>query len=71
MNARQKGQGDAAVQAILSPGNGLATEYCLPDRALIEQRAYEIWIRHGRPDGTAFHDWLAAEAELRSPRRPQ
>ena len=33
---------------------------------MIAQRTYEIWQRHGCPSGTSFHDWLAAEAELRS-----
>jgi hypothetical protein len=32
---------------------------------MIAVRAYEIWQRHGCPAGTAFQDWLAAEAELR------
>lgn len=38
-----------------------------PSREMIARRAYQIWQRHGCPMGTAFHDWLAAEAELRSP----
>jgi hypothetical protein len=37
-------------------------------REMIAQRAYEIWQRHGCPCDTAFQDWLAAEAELRSHR---
>lgn len=36
-----------------------------PTHDAIAQRAYDIWHRHGCPEGTAFHDWLAAEAELR------
>lgn len=39
-----------------------------PTHETIAVRAYEIWQRHGCPEGTAFHDWLAAEAELRSHR---
>jgi hypothetical protein len=34
----------------------------------IAQRAYEIWVRKGRPAGTADQDWLQAEAELRAER---
>ena len=30
----------------------------------IARRAYEIWEREGRPDGTALDDWRRAEAEL-------
>ena len=39
-----------------------------PSHDLVAQRAYEIWQRHGCPQGTEFQDWLAAEAELRSRR---
>lgn len=39
-----------------------------PSHDAIARRAYEIWQRHGCPAQTDFQDWLAAEAELRSPR---
>lgn len=39
-----------------------------PTHEMVACRAYEIWQRHGCPSGTEFHDWLAAEAELRSVR---
>ena len=32
----------------------------------IAMRAYEKWIKRGRPHGTDRQDWLEAEAELRS-----
>lgn len=31
----------------------------------IAARAYENWVRRGRPPGTQLQDWLEAEAELR------
>lgn len=31
----------------------------------VAQRAFEIWVRKGRPVGTADQDWVQAEAELR------
>ncbi|HEX8204054.1 MAG TPA: DUF2934 domain-containing protein [Isosphaeraceae bacterium] len=31
----------------------------------IAVRAYEIWIAHGRPEGTDVADWLEAERQLR------
>ena len=37
-----------------------------PTHETIARRAYEIWQRHGCPQGTAFQDWLAAQAELTS-----
>lgn len=38
---------------------------------LIGRRAHEIWLRNGRPSGTAAQDWIQAEAELRAERRQQ
>jgi hypothetical protein len=35
-------------------------------RDRVAVRAYEIWVRNGRPEGTADRDWLQAEAELRA-----
>jgi hypothetical protein len=32
----------------------------------IAQRAYEKWIKRGRPQGTEMLDWLEAENELKS-----
>lgn len=31
----------------------------------IAARAYERWVKKGRPGGTDFQDWLEAEAELK------
>jgi DNA invertase Pin-like site-specific DNA recombinase len=30
----------------------------------IRERAYEIWIEHGRPEGRDLQFWLAAEREV-------
>ena len=30
----------------------------------IRERAFELYEQHGRTDGQAVEDWLAAEAEL-------
>lgn len=32
----------------------------------IGQRAYEIWVRKGKPHGTSDQDWREAEVELRA-----
>jgi hypothetical protein len=32
----------------------------------IAMRAYEKWVKRGRPPGTDFQDWIEAEAELRA-----
>lgn len=33
-------------------------------RSRIEQRAYDLWVEGGRPDGMALSHWLQAEREL-------
>jgi hypothetical protein len=35
-------------------------------REKIAMRAYEKWIKKGRPDGTDVQDWVEAEAELKA-----
>jgi hypothetical protein len=32
----------------------------------IAMRAYEKWVKRGRPQGTEMQDWIEAENELRS-----
>jgi hypothetical protein len=32
----------------------------------IAMRAYERWVKRGRPHGTDVQDWLEAEAELKA-----
>jgi hypothetical protein len=32
----------------------------------IAMRAYEKWIKRGRPQGTQMQDWLEAEMELKA-----
>jgi len=38
---------------------------------LIRQRAYELYEQRGREDGHALDDWLAAEAEIGSPKNEE
>jgi hypothetical protein len=38
-------------------------------KALIRDRAYEIWNEEGRPDGRDRIHWLRAEAEWRDARK--
>ena len=35
-------------------------------RDKVAQRAYEVWVRKGKPFGTSDQDWLQAEAELQA-----
>jgi hypothetical protein len=45
-------------------GGGLA-------RDKVAERAYDIWVRNGRPTGTAEHDWQQAVRELAAEQAPQ
>ena len=35
-----------------------------PREDRIRRRAYEIWLKHGRPAGSELRDWLEAEREV-------
>ena len=37
----------------------------VPSQEKIAQRAYEIWLAEGRPEGRALVHWQTAEEELR------
>jgi hypothetical protein len=50
-------------EARAVPGPRAAVEV---PRDRVADRAYGIWLRNGRPEGTADRDWLQAEAELRA-----
>lgn len=55
----------AAVQAICDlVGEFELTAADLEKRHHIRERAHEIWIERGRPDGRDVEFWLAAEREL-------
>ena len=36
-----------------------------PSHDQIAQRAYEIFVEHGRPEGRDIEHWLEAEAQLK------
>ena len=44
----------------------MATETHDDRRELTARRAYEIWERHGRPEGREAEFWHLAEQELRN-----
>ena len=66
----------SAPVAELEPGpvSTLSTEPTTPPprgltgvpREKVAARAYEIWLRKGKPPGTEVQNWLEAEAELRA-----
>jgi hypothetical protein len=42
-----------------------ATPHDIPHDKIVA-RAYEIWVRKGKPHGRDFENWVEAEAELRA-----
>ena len=58
----------AAIQAICDlAGEFEMSAAELEKRHRIRERAYEVWIDLGRPEGCAVECWLAAERELDDP----
>jgi len=43
-----------------------ATPHLMVPHDKIAMRAYERWIKKGKPQGTHVQDWLEAEAELKA-----
>ncbi len=42
-----------------------------PDEHRIRQRAYQIWVEEGKPDGRALDHWMRARWELGREPSPQ
>jgi hypothetical protein len=58
----------AAIQAICDlAGEFEMSAAALEKRHRIRERAYEMWIDLGRPEGRAVECWLATERELDDP----
>ncbi len=56
----------------VAPGQGGRITAIDPAESLQEKirlRAYELWLRSGRPDGHAHEHWLEAEAEIEGKKR--
>ena len=59
------GQPDAGRER---PGGARRAE---PDEHRIRERAHEIWIEEGRPEGRATDHWLRAKWELEQAPQPE
>ena len=54
-----------AVQALCDlAGEFEMTATALDERQLVRERAHEIWVEQGRPEGRHLEHWVAAEREL-------
>lgn len=61
-------QARPATVAPAQPATGRTAISAAPSTEQIGVRAYEIWLRKGRPLGQDTQNWLEAEAELRTKR---
>ena len=55
---------DRAVKALSELADETEMTAELEKRQLIRERAHQIWIERGRPEGRDVEFWLAAEREL-------
>jgi hypothetical protein len=53
------------MSRVVTPGTSQPTQHLMVPHEKIAMRAYERWIKKGRPQGTHVQDWLEAEAELK------
>jgi hypothetical protein len=51
------------MSKVMTPPMGQSTQNKVPHEK-IAMRAYEKWVKRGRPHGTHVQDWLEAEREL-------
>lgn len=48
-----------------NPESGVYSLYAAGDVERINERAYYVWEKKGRPQDSAVQDWVEAERELR------
>jgi len=53
------------TSAKSNSGQGTSSQGAISVEA-IQEKAYHIWERKGRPTNSALEDWLTAEEELKS-----
>jgi hypothetical protein len=54
------------MSRVVTPGTAHPSPLAQVPHDKIAQRAYEKWIKRGRPQGTDKQDWMEAESELRA-----
>jgi hypothetical protein len=63
-NARGARKSTPVATAGVSSANPAKPQRPAPSRALIAQRAYEIWVSEGRQPGCDQKHWFEAELQL-------
>ena len=54
------------MSRVATPVTSQPTQQTKIPHDKIAMRAYERWVKKGRPSGSQVQDWLEAEAELKS-----
>lgn len=54
------------MSRVATPPSAQPTSTMQVPREKIAMRAYEKWVKRGKPQGTDLQDWMEAEAELRA-----
>ena len=62
---KRSAPGPTTVRETEAPLPAPATPADIPHDKIVA-RAYEIWVRKGKPHGQDFENWTEAEAELRA-----
>ena len=52
------------MSRVATPPSAPTTHNAQVPREKIATRAYEKWVKRGKPSGTDMQDWMEAEAEL-------
>jgi hypothetical protein len=59
-------EGQRMSRVVSSPTSHPSTSTVKVPHEKIAMRAYEKWVKRGRPQGTAEQDWMEAENELKA-----
>jgi Protein of unknown function (DUF2934) len=54
------------MSRVVTPATSQPTSHPSVPQDKIAMRAYERWVKRGRPHGTHVQDWLEAEMELKA-----
>ena len=65
-STRKEGGGIALAERPEKPAAGARGQVAAPTQEAVARRAYEIWIKKGRPQGQERQNWLEAEAQLKA-----
>ena len=65
-STRKEGGGSALAERPDKPVSAARPQASAPTQEAVARRAYELWIKKGRPQGQERQNWLEAEAQLKA-----